>query len=130
MDEEFRKKAHNKMLEISNTISKLYDVEINFDIRKGYPCLINDDQVTQKSIAFAKEYLGGENVVDLPIRMTAEDFAYYSQLIPSCFYRLGTANIDKGITYGLHTSKFNIDEEALKTGMGLMAYLAIKQLID
>lgn len=126
MDEEFRKKAHNKMLEVSNTISRLYDVEINFDIRKGYPCLINDDKVTKKSIAFAKEYIGRENVVDLPIRMTAEDFSYYSQIIPSCFYRLGTANTEKGITCGLHTSKFNIDEEALKIGMGLMAYLAIK----
>ena len=70
--------------------------------------------------------MGADNVIDLPIRMTAEDFAYYSQLIPSCFYRLGTANYEKGITNGLHTSKFNIDEDALKVGMGLMAYLAIK----
>ena len=58
--------------------------------------------------------------------MTAEDFSYFSKEIPSCFYRLGTANSEEGITHGLHTSKFDIDEEALKTGMGLMAYLAIK----
>ena len=65
-------------------------------------------------------------MVELPIRMTAEDFSYYSHEVPSCFYRLGTSNVSKGITHGLHTSRFNIDEEALKGGMGLMAYLAIK----
>ncbi len=126
MDEGFREKAHQQMLEISQTISEEYNIEIDFDIRKGYPCLINDKEITEKSIGFAKEYLGEDNVIELPIRMTAEDFAYYSQLIPSCFYRLGTANSEKGIINGLHTSKFNIDEDALKIGMGLMAYLAIR----
>lgn len=99
---------------------------IDFDIRKGYPCLVNHEALTKKSISFAKEYMGTENVIDLPIRMTAEDFSYYSQQVPSCFYRLGTANKSKGITHGLHTSRFNIDESSLKWGMGLMAYLAIK----
>lgn len=126
MDEDFRNKAHQQMQAISNTVAQSYNLEIDFDIRKGYPCLINDEKVTEKSIAFAKEYMGEDNVIDLPIRMTAEDFAYYSQIIPACFYRLGTANTEKGITGGLHTSNFNIDEDALKIGMGLMAFLAIK----
>lgn len=126
MDEDFRNKAHQQMQAIANTVAQSYNLEIDFDIRKGYPCLINDEKVTEKSIAFAKEYMGEDNVIDLPIRMTAEDFAYYSQIIPACFYRLGTANTEKGITGGLHTSNFNIDEDALKIGMGLMAYLAIK----
>ena len=126
MDEEFRKNAHQQMLKISNDIAQSYNLEIDFDIRKGYPCLVNDEDLTKKSIAFAKEYMGDENVIDLPIRMTAEDFACYSHEVPSCFYRLGTANASKGITHGLHTSLFNIDEQSLKIGMGLMAYLAIK----
>ena len=126
MDEEFRENSHQKMLEISQTISEEYNIEIDFDIRKGYPCLINDKEITEKSIGFAKEYLGKDNVIELPIRMTAEDFAYYSQLIPSCFYRLGTKNESKGVIHGLHTSKFDIDEHALKIGMGLVAYLSIK----
>ena len=99
---------------------------IYFDIRKGYPCLVNDEAVAKKSIVFAKEYMGAENVIDLPIRMTAEDFSYYSHQVPSCFYRLGTANKNKGIIHGLHTTRFNIDESCLKVGMGLMAFLAIK----
>ena len=108
MDEDFRKKAHYEMLEIAKIVSTEYNVKIDFDIRKGYPCLINDRKVTEDSIRFAKEYVGDDNVIDLPVRMTAEDFSYYSQLIPSCFYRLGTANTEKKIINGLHTSKFNI----------------------
>jgi amidohydrolase len=126
MDEDFRALAHDKMLTISTAIAQMYKVEIDFDIRKGYPCLINDEDLTGKSIAFAKDYMGEDNVIALSVRMTAEDFAYYSHEVPACFYRLGTANKSKGITPGLHTSRFNIDEQALKTGMGLMAYLAIK----
>jgi amidohydrolase len=126
MDEDFRIKAHEKMLVIANTIAETYSLTIDFDIRKGYPCLVNDEAVTKKSIVFAKEYMGAENVIDLPARMTAEDFSYYSHQVPSCFYRLGTANKSKGIIHGLHTSRFNIDESSLKVGMGLMAYLAIK----
>jgi len=126
MDEDFRIKTHEKMLAISSAVAETYSLTIDFDIRKGYPCLVNDEAVAKKSIVFAKEYMGAENVIDLPIRMTADDFSYYSHQVPSCFYRLGTANKSKGITHGLHTSRFNIDESSLKVGMGLMAYLAIK----
>jgi len=126
MDEVFRINAHEKMLKIANTIAENYSLSINFDIRKGYPCLVNDEEVTERAITLAKEYLGDENVIDLPVRMTAEDFSYYSQQVPSCFYRIGTANNSEGIIHGLHTSRFNIDESSLKIGMGLMAYLAIK----
>jgi len=126
MNEDFRIKTHEKMLVIANTIAEAYSLIIDFDIRKGYPCLVNDEALAKKSIVFAKEYMGAENVIDLPIRMTAEDFSYYSHQVPSCFYRLGTAKKSKRITHGLHTSRFNIDESSLKVGMGLMAYLAIK----
>lgn len=126
MDEGFRALAHDKILAISNAIAQAYKLEIDFDIRKGYPCLVNDEALTKKSIALAKKYLGEGNIINLPIRMTAEDFSYYSHEVPSTFYRLGTANKGKGITHGLHTSRFNIDEQSLKIGMGLMAYLAIK----
>ncbi len=125
IDESFRQNSHYKMLEISNKISIKYNLDIDFDIQKGYPCLINDKFLTESSINIAKDYLGSNNVVELPIRMTAEDFSYYSQIIPSCFYRLGTANQEEEIVNRLHTSKFNIDEESLEIGMGLMAYLAI-----
>ncbi|HJN63627.1 MAG TPA: M20 family metallopeptidase [Flavobacteriales bacterium] len=124
MDEDWRVNAHKKMIEISSNLGKKNNVEIDFEIRKGYPFLENDIPLTKKAIECAKQYLGEENVALLPIRMTAEDFSYYSQKVPSCFYRLGTANKEKGITHGLHTSRFNIDENALEIGMGLMAFFA------
>ena len=126
IDEEFRDLAHLKMKEIVKKLTEEYNLDINFEIFRGYPSLHNNEILTNQSITYAKEYLGGKNVVDLSLRMTAEDFAYYCYEVPSCFYRLGTANISKGITHGLHTARFDIDEDALKIGMGLMAYLAIK----
>ncbi len=88
----------------------------------------NNEAVTQSCIQMAEVYLGVENVIELELRMTAEDFAYYSQEIPACFYRLGTANKSKGIVSPVHTSTFDIDEESLKTGSGLMAFIAIQLL--
>ena len=126
IDEDFRSLAHIQMQDIAKEISRDYKVEINFKIHKGYPALVNDEAFTAQSIVYAKEYIGDTNVINLSQRMTAEDFAYYCQCIPCCFYRLGTANFSAGIQHGLHTSRFNIDEESLKIGMGLMAYLAIR----
>ncbi|MEC9303431.1 MAG: M20 family metallopeptidase [Bacteroidota bacterium] len=127
LDEDFRSFAHKKMQEISKKISSKFSLKIDFLVRVGYPVLENDIDLTLSTIKLAKEFLGEKNVVDLSYRMTAEDFAYYGQIVPSCFYRLGVANKKLGITHGLHTSRFNIDEEALKVGVGLMTYLALKQ---
>ena len=83
--------------------------------------------MTLRAMDIARKYMGPENVVLLPKRMTAEDFSYYSQMMPACFYRLGTGNEKKGITSPVHTPTFDIDEEALRTGVGLMAYLAVDE---
>lgn len=71
----------------------------------------------------AEEYMGAENVETTEMRMGAEDFGYYSQLIPGCFYRLGVGNVAKGISSGVHTPTFNIDESAIENGIGMMAWL-------
>ena len=126
IDEEFRVLAHSQMQEIAKNTANEYALDINFEVCKGYPSLYNDEALTNSAISYAKEYIGNKNVVDLSLRMTAEDFAYYCNEAPSCFYRLGTANKNKGITHGLHTPRFDIDENSLKIGLGLMAYLAIK----
>ena len=99
-----------------------------FRIEKGYPALFNDAKVTARTRAHAIEYLGQENVEEIPVRMTAEDFAWYTQEIPGCFYRLGTGNVEKGITSPIHTDTFDIDETALEVSVGLMSWLAIKEL--
>lgn len=125
LDESFRLESHNHMNRIVNQVAKKYNIKIDLNIKKGYPALNNDIQYTLNQLNKAKEFLGEKNVIDLPIRMTAEDFSYFANAVPSCFFRLGTGNKDKGLIHGLHTSKFNIDEDSLKIGMGLMAFLAI-----
>jgi metal-dependent amidase/aminoacylase/carboxypeptidase family protein len=101
---------------------------VHFNIHKGYPFLANDPSLTHRAIEDAITYLGEENVVELDVRMTAEDFAWYTHHLPACFYRLGTAAIDGRFTSSVHTSTFNVDEKALETGMGLMAWLGVREL--
>ncbi|MCO5230885.1 MAG: M20 family metallopeptidase [Chitinophagales bacterium] len=127
-DKSWRTTAHQHIQNIIDGIALATGTEINLRIEHGYPHLYNDENLTANVIEWAKRYLGEQNVEILPIRMTSEDFAYYSHLVPSCFYRLGTGNIEKGITSSIHTSTFDIDESALKVGAGLMAWIAFKQL--
>lgn len=127
-DEKWREEAHEKMIFMAQSIAESMGGRCIFEVRKGYPFLVNDEEITMNSKKAAIQYLGENNVVDLDLRMTAEDFAYYSQEIPSCFYRLGTSNFSKGITGNLHSSTFSVDEKSLEIGMGLMSYIAIQQL--
>ncbi len=124
-DEKWREEAHQKMKKMAELLAESMGGSCDFEIRKGYPVLVNDEAVTTLATEKAIEYLGKENVVELNQRMTAEDFAYYSQQVPSCFYRLGTANKEKGLGGNLHHPELTIDEKALETSIGLMAYIAI-----
>ena len=128
MDEEWRDEAHRKMIHMAEQIAKGFGGSCEFNIVKGFPVLHNNEDLTAKVKQYAIEYLGAENVVDLPPRMTAEDFSYYSQIIPACFYRLGTGNKARGIVSPVHTSTFDIDEESLGLSTGLMAWMAVREL--
>jgi amidohydrolase len=128
LDEAWRAKAHEKMRQIAEGIVEGMGGQLDFEIRKGYPFLKNNPELTARSVAAAQAYLGAENVLDLDIWMAAEDFAYFSQEIDGCFYRLGTRNEARGITSGVHTPTFDIEEEALEIGAGLMAWLAVSEL--
>jgi amidohydrolase len=128
MNEAWRKEAHAKMKKIAEDIAIKMNGTCEFTVSHGYPFLVNDDTTTNNARVAAEEYLGKENVEELPMRMTAEDFAFYSQQVPSCFYRLGTGNKSKGITSGVHTATFDIDEKALEIGAGLMAWLVVNEL--
>ena len=128
LNEKWRATAHEKMHHMATEIAEAFGAKVDFEIRKGYPFLMNEPSLTAKARTTAETYLGKENVVDLDIWMAAEDFSYYSQEVPACFYRLGTRNEAKGIVSGVHTSTFDIDEAALEIGAGLMAYIALKEL--
>jgi amidohydrolase len=128
LDESWRKEAKRRMKKMAEGIAEAMGGECIFKIEHGYPVLFNDEMLTQKVKDNMIEYAGPDNVVDLPMRMTSEDFAYYSQEMPACFYRLGTGNKAKGITSGLHTDTFDIEESSLELSIGLLAWLAVKEL--
>lgn len=127
-DEEWRREAHQKMKKMAEGMAESMGASCDFEVRHGYPFLVNEPQLTASARTYAEEYLGAENVVDLDLWLAAEDFAYYSQAIDACFYRLGTGNSARGITSAVHTPTFDIDEKALELSTGLMTYLALKQL--
>lgn len=125
MDEIWRKKVHARLEEIVKSISDKYNATSELKIKHGYPFLVNNESLTEKCKHLAISLLGQNNVVELPLRMTAEDFSFITQLVPSCFFRLGTGNQQKNITSGVHTSNFDIDENALKVGVELFCHFAI-----
>jgi amidohydrolase len=128
MDEDWRAEGLQKMEKMAVGMAEAMGAECVFYVEKGYPFLKNNPEVTKRARKGAAEYVGAENIVDLDLWMGGEDFAYYSQKADACFYRLGTRNEEKGIVSGVHTPTFDIDENALEIGPGLMAYLAIKEL--
>ncbi|MBD8488637.1 amidohydrolase [Echinicola sp. CAU 1574] len=130
LNEEWRAEAHKKMVKIAEGLAEGMGGEVDFEVRKGYPFLQNAPELTDRAYKAAQEYLGEENVEDLDIWMAAEDFSYYTQEMDGCFYRLGIRNEAKGITSGVHTPTFDIDESALEVGAGLMAWIAINELSE
>lgn len=128
MNEEWRAKGIENIGKIAKGMAEAMGGSCDFWIEKGYPFLQNQPELTKRLKTCAQKYVGNENVFDLDLWMGGEDFAFYSQKVDACFYRLGTRNESKGIVSGVHTPTFDIDEDALKIGPGLMAYMAIEEL--
>lgn len=128
MDEQWRAEGIERMKKMAQGMAESMGGSCEFWIEKGYPYLKNQPELTRRTRSAAEKYVGTENIVDLDLWMGGEDFAFYSQVVDACFYRLGTRNKEKGIVSGVHTPTFDIDEQALILGPGLMSYLAISEL--
>lgn len=128
MDEEWRYKAHELIRKQVKGIAEATGAEIDLHIDIGYPTVDNDPVLTETAWQLANSYMGKENVLETEMRMGAEDFGFYTQLIPGCFYRLGVRNEKEGIIHNVHTPQFNIDERAIEIGMGMMARLGASAL--
>ncbi|PZR41059.1 MAG: amidohydrolase [Azospira oryzae] len=129
LNEEWRESGLKKIKKMAEGIAEAMGGRCEVEYSHGYPFLKNDPLVTRRIRAAAEAYVGKDNVVDLDIAMGSEDFSYYSQIIPASFYRLGTRNEARGITSYVHTPTFDIDEDALKIGPGLMAWMAVNELM-
>ncbi len=124
-DETLRAKMQQELTDLFMSIAAKHGGTCEVNILKGYPVLVNDIDATNAAKISARQYMGDAQVVDMPIRMGSEDFAYYTHHVPACFYRLGTGNDAKGTTKGLHTPSFDIDEVVLRQSTGLLAWLAV-----
>jgi hippurate hydrolase len=123
MDEGWRLKAHELIRKLSTELVCSMGAELDLHIDVGYPMVYNEEHLHAEAKQQAEIYMGKTNVLETEIRMGSEDFGYYTQVIPGCFYRLGVMNEEKGIVSGVHTPTFNIDESAIEIGMGMMAWL-------
>ncbi len=130
LNEAWRYQAHEKITIMAQNIAKAMGGECEVMIKKGYPVLINNHEVTLQAMEYSRQLLGDDNVTELDIRMTSEDFAYYSQLFPSVFYRLGITDSKGNYNSPLHSPVFDVDENALFTGMMNMAWLAVSFLTN
>jgi amidohydrolase len=126
MDEAWRFQAHELMMQQANGLAIATGAEIDFRVDVGYPTVDNEPIITEAAWLLADEYMGKENVEETEKRMGAEDFGYYSQVIPGCFFRLGVRNEQAGIVHNVHTPLFNIDEKAITHGVGMMAWLGVR----
>ncbi|MFZ1527604.1 MAG: M20 family metallopeptidase [Ferruginibacter sp.] len=126
MNEEWRFAAHQLIEKYIVETALTFGATATVRIDVGYPFVLNDEALSARAMELAKDFAGKENVSETELRMGAEDFAYYSHKIPACFFRIGAANKALGITSGVHTATFNIDEDAIEQGMGMMAWLAVR----
>ncbi len=124
MDEEWRYKAHELIKKQAIGIAEAMGAEATIKIDIGYPCVYNEENFTNLAKELAELYVGNENVSETELRLGAEDFGFYAQLIPGCFFRLGVRNEALGIVHNVHTPQFNIDEKAIENGAGVMAWIA------
>lgn len=120
MNEVWRNEALELIETQINSLCEMNGAKADLKIIKGYPFLENNESTTQKVRKAAEEILGNQNVKELPIRLTSEDFSYYAQEIPACFFRLGVRNEEKGIVFGVHHPKFDVDERCFEVGMKVL----------
>ena len=128
LNEEVRRDIHAQLKALLEGYERSSGATIELEIRRGYPSLTNDLAISNRVLEIGQQFKGVDRFKLIPKRMTAEDFAYFSNAVPSCFYRMGVRNEAKGIVSGVHTNTFDIDEEALKHSSAMMAFLAISLL--
>jgi amidohydrolase len=125
MDEAWRTKAQNLVTKYINETAATYGATANVNIDKGYPMVYNNEALSDHAKNLAVLCKAQDAISTTELRMAAEDFAYYGQHIPACFFRLGAGNKALGIIHNVHTPIFNVDEKCIAEGAVIMAWLGI-----
>jgi amidohydrolase len=127
MNEHWRITAHKLIHEVSRQISLETKTNVEVKIEEGYPFLENNPDLTNRTREILKQSLGETNVIDLPVRMTGEDFAFFAQKIPATFIRIGVRNDEKGLTYAVHNARFDVDEKSLTVGISVLLNISLSK---
>lgn len=127
-DETWREQAKILIRNRVEGIAAAHGAVAELEMPAGYPVLINDPALTTRATQSAAAYLGDAKVRELELRMSSEDFSFYTHVVPGCFFRLGTNRENTHFTQPVHTPGFDIDESALSTGAGMLAWLALSEL--
>jgi hippurate hydrolase len=128
MDEKWRYEAHKLIKDFTEQTCAAYGAKATVEIPIGYPMLYNDVELTKQATAWGEAYVGKENVHELDMRMAAEDFSFYTLHMPGCFFRIGTNKDNTEFLAPVHNPKFDINEESMITGTGMMAWCAVNAL--
>jgi amidohydrolase len=127
---EVREQIALRTEEIARGVASAMRASIEFELVKGYPSIINDPELTELVRQVAGEVVGAENVLESPLQMGAEDFSYFAELVPSAFFEVGSRNEARGLVWGHHHPKFDLDEEYMVYGMETMVGIVLRYLND
>lgn len=127
-NEAWRAEIKSRIRSIAADIATENGATVSVDIADGYPCVFNNEELTSKAQTILSSLWGEEHIEQLDLRMTAEDFGFYTELYPSLFYRLGVKHRDGSSCGLLHNANFNPDESGLSVGIASLSMLAIELL--
>lgn len=125
---EVRDHLAKRVPEVIEGISKAMGAEAEVEFTLGYPGIVNDPEISRIVEEAATETLGEDAVIENELSMGGEDFSYFSLERPGCFFRAGTKNEERGIVWGHHHPKFDLEEEGFVAGMTTMAASVVKYL--
>ncbi len=127
-DEETRQLLARRIPELVTGIAEAMRGAAEVRYNLGYPSLVNDRAMTDLVRRVAGELVTPEKVVEREPSMGAEDMSYFLQHAPGCFFNIGSNNPDRGLVYGHHHARFDIDEEALPVGVAAIAMVTMRYL--
>ena len=127
-DEELRASIPDRMNRLIEGVASAMRGTHQLDYQCGYPVLINDEAMTLIVKDSIIEIVGREGYMNIQPRMTSDDMAFFHQKVPGCYFYVGAANAEKGLTMPHHNARFDFDEAALVLGAQTMSWVAWKFL--
>ena len=125
---EVQEKIIKRINDILEGLKSIYGIEYEYEYKKGYPVLVNNEKIAKYIEEAAKRIVGKDNIIHPKPNMGGEDFAYFLQKVPGAYYFIGGSNSERGIDSMNHSPTFDVDESALYTGAKVLKEAAMEIL--